>query len=175
MHITQWGPAFWGALHTAAYSYPRLGPDENSPTEEDKTAMKSFITAIGGVLPCKHCCNHYQQQLELESLDSAVSNREQVTQLIVRLHNGVNRSLGRTLWSTEDARRYWTEDGRSESGETHCPAFTTRVGSRCAISGVGQWVLVTAGAVLVAALGWMLYQCRKAAAGGRGGRRITIA
>lgn len=159
MHISKWGPAFWHALHTAAYAYPV------KPTTADRLYMKAFIISTGGVLPCKECCTHYTQYLRQRSMDQILKDRDSVAAFVVDVHNEVNKRQKpkKRVWEKDEAKARWTEDGRTSDEPENCPAFA-RVAAKpdsdsnsCSLT---PWALLIVCLVVCGVLMYMLHQCR---------------
>ena len=155
MHISRWGPAFWTALHTAAYSYPR------EPSPSDKLHMKAFLIGVGGVLPCKTCCRHYSDFLSSRNMHNIVASRDSVAQFCVDVHNQVNerQSPPKDTYTAKQAEIEWTEQGRSNPDDGNCPAFARTRSAQ--VEGYVAWFLLLLSSILNGVLGYMVYRCRK--------------
>lgn len=166
MHISKWGPAFWHALHSAAYSYPR------EPSRSDKLYMKAFLISIGGVLPCRDCCNHYTDFLKTIRMDDILRSRKNLTEFIVDIHNNVNvrAEPSKRKWSVEEAERRWTEHGRSSPEQENCPAFTRHAGKPTL--SITPWVLLLFSLIACGVLLYLLRHCRKHSS--VGGKRVSV-
>jgi hypothetical protein len=80
-----WGPAVWHFLHTISFNY------SVHPTEEDKENYMNFVTALGSVLPCKVCRDHYKENLKAARFSRAdFKDRHAFSCFIYKLHNLVN-------------------------------------------------------------------------------------
>jgi hypothetical protein len=92
-----WGPYGWKFIHFVTLGYP------NSPTEEQKNNYKIFLTSIKHVLPCSICSNHYAENLEKTPLnDEVLSTRKNLIAWGIEMHNHVNRSNNKKVYTYEE-------------------------------------------------------------------------
>ena len=90
MLTSVWGPPMWHFLHTMSFNYPI------NPTEEDKKNYSNFIYNLRYVLPCKHCRINLASNLKANPLLSChLKTRETFSKFIYRLHEIVNKRLGK--------------------------------------------------------------------------------
>ena len=90
MLTSVWGPSFWHVLHTISVNYPV------NPTCDDKVHYKTFIMSLKYVLPCKYCRDNLEKNLKRTPLNAeALKNRENFSKWMYKLHETVNRSLGK--------------------------------------------------------------------------------
>lgn len=84
----------WFLIHSIAAKFPEY------PTEADRVAITGFITALGQLYPCKLCRKHLQQQLRDPELGPvAMDSRTDLTMWICKLHNIVNKDIGKPLFN----------------------------------------------------------------------------
>jgi hypothetical protein len=120
---SEWGPAFWTAIHAAGFSYP------DKPTQDDRAHMQAFVSSLGYVLPCPSCRDHFRAMLAGAKRDGswkkAFESRDNLSRWFVSLHNKVNTRIGKDNVSYADVvSRYC--NGES----TSCPAFSQRTVTR---------------------------------------------
>lgn len=85
-----WGPICWKLLEYITFTYPV------NPTEEDKTNIRNFFTALQHVLPCQKCRNNYGIHLKKYPLDEkAVSSQKYLITWLINIHNEVNIMNGK--------------------------------------------------------------------------------
>jgi hypothetical protein len=96
MDPSVWGPPFWFSIHSVTFTYP-LNPDI-----EDKLRVKSFFNALEFVLPCKICRVHFGEQTRTHPIDNFIHSRLDLVRWAIDLHNTVNVSLGKRIWSYEE-------------------------------------------------------------------------
>jgi len=90
MLTTVWGPSMWHCLHTMSFNYPI------SPTNKDKRNYRNFILNLQNVLPCKYCRINLKKNFKIHPLNfSDMKNRESFSKYIYRLHEIINRMLGK--------------------------------------------------------------------------------
>lgn len=85
-----WGPSLWHYLHTISFNYP------NNPTSMQKKKYKEFIYNLQWTLPCKHCRVNLKKNLKVFPLKQCyLKNREQFSGFVYRLHERINKQLGK--------------------------------------------------------------------------------
>lgn len=90
MLTTVWGPSLWHYLHTMSFNYP------NQPTPENKKYFREFILNMEYVLPCKHCRQNLRKNFKVIPLRMEdMKNRESFSKYVYRLHELVNKMLGK--------------------------------------------------------------------------------
>lgn len=101
-----WGPAVWKTLHIFA----------KRADEDSKTDFAYFVTHFQTLLPCQKCRDDF---LELLSTDAP---RAPYFEWSVRVHNAVNKKLGKKIFSFEEATRmYFSESVCTSCGPTDKP------------------------------------------------------
>jgi hypothetical protein len=102
---TIWGPPLWFSLHCISFNYP------NNPTEKQKHEYKSYFISLKNILPCKTCRENYEKNLQILPIDDKVlKNRKSLSKWLYKMHELVNKSLGKESGLTyEDVKnRYET-------------------------------------------------------------------
>lgn len=90
MLTSVWGPPMWHFLHTMSFNYPV------NPTAEDKKNYSDFIYNLRYVLPCKYCRMNLTSNLKANPLlDCHLKSREAFSKFVYRLHEIVNKRLGK--------------------------------------------------------------------------------
>ena len=84
------GRAGWKLLHTTMAKFP------DKPTEDEKTALFSYIHLFARLYPCGECARHFRQIL----VDSPpqVATRSSAAAWACHVHNEVNKSLKKELF-----------------------------------------------------------------------------
>lgn len=96
-----WGPYMWGAIHLIALG----APDEiDSAT---KNAYSLFFQQLPYILPCATCARHLQENLANSPVEGHLQGRESLFVWTVKLHNTVNRQLGKPEVALPKAREHW--------------------------------------------------------------------
>ena len=114
MLTTVWGPSMWHYLHTMSFNYPV------NPTPADKKHYKDFILSMQHVLPCKHCRVNLKRNFRAHPLKAChMRNRETFSRYVYRLHEIVNKMLGKRSGLTycKVRERYEHFRARCTSGE----------------------------------------------------------
>ena len=90
MLTTVWGPSMWHYLHIMSFNYPV------NPTGEDKKNYKDFILSLRHNLPCKHCRENLKRNFKAHPLEQChMKNRDSFSRYIYRLHEIINKMLGK--------------------------------------------------------------------------------
>ena len=90
MLTTIWGPSMWHYLHTMSFNYPV------NPSKEDKKHYRDFILNLQNVLPCKYCRQNLKTNFKANPLTmSDMENRDSFSRYIYKLHETVNKLLGK--------------------------------------------------------------------------------
>ena len=88
-----WGLVYWEYFHVMTWMYPE------TPCEQEITSMKKAIQSFAEQIPCSDCKEHFME--EIKSLD--YSSKGTLFQGGVRIHNSVNKRLGKTYYSLKTA------------------------------------------------------------------------
>lgn len=91
-----WGAKFWFAMHTVAFFYPEY------PTADEMTDAKQFYSSLQSLLPCPGCASHYKQLLNKNPLDHAITSRLNLMSWVNKIHNEVNRRLGKPIVTMDE-------------------------------------------------------------------------
>ena len=85
-----WGPSLWHYLHTLSFNYPW------HPTPEQKNAYKEQILILEKTLPCKYCRVNLKNNFKHCPLkDQDMKNRDTFSRYVYKLHETVNKMLGK--------------------------------------------------------------------------------
>ena len=85
-----WGPLQWTFLHIMSFNYPV------NPRPEDKKHYRDYVLNLQYVLPCKYCRINLTSNLKANPLlDCHMKSRETFSKFIYRLHEIVNKRLGK--------------------------------------------------------------------------------
>ena len=84
------GRAAWKLFHTTFARFP------DKPTEEESTALKSYIHLFQRLYPCGECASHFG--VILEKFPPQVSSRSAAAAWGCHVHNQVNKSLKKELF-----------------------------------------------------------------------------
>lgn len=88
MDPSSWGPYYWGMLHKAALANVLDFPE--------------LVQLFPALLPCPKCSNDFRKIIE----DYPLTGNYFIWS--VDVHNQVNKKLGKSQVSYEDAHRQWT-------------------------------------------------------------------
>jgi hypothetical protein len=85
-----WGPSMWHFLHIMSFNYPV------NPSKEDKKNYQGFVLNLQNILPCKYCRQNLQKNFKANPLTMAdMANRDRFSRYIYKLHEMVNKLLGK--------------------------------------------------------------------------------
>lgn len=91
MLTSVWGPGMWHFLHTTSFNYPVY------PTPQDKVHYRNFILSLQHILPCKYCRMNLHNNFKTFPLQMChMKNRESFSRYVYRLHEIVNKMLGKS-------------------------------------------------------------------------------
>lgn len=112
-----WGRHGWAYLWAIALNFPEKA------TQEQRGALRRFLGAMGELLPCQKCRDHYQERhADGTALDAASASGAALRQWVLGLHNAIRTEQhGRPPLAEEDATQYFLIDSRpcaSRSGTT---------------------------------------------------------
>ena len=113
MDSTVWGPKLWFVMHTFAYSYP------DNPSKDEQYAMEQFFNNLKYTIPCNICRNHYKDILEKTPVSKYLSCRDELFKFTVDVHNVVNKSLGKPIYSYDDALKDHLSKYKPTEPKTH--------------------------------------------------------
>lgn len=77
------------------------------PSEQDKIDMKNFITGVARFYPCESCAADFR--VDLEKFPPETDNRSSLTNWWCRMHNRVNRKLGKKEFDCKNLDQRWLE------------------------------------------------------------------
>lgn len=94
------GPCMWKTLHAVAFASPQ------HPDDETRMQYIDFFRAVGNVIPCPSCQEHYQSYMDQHPIEA--SDRKSLARWVYDLHDTVNRRKGTKSPSFEEVERYYT-------------------------------------------------------------------
>jgi hypothetical protein len=106
-----WGPKLWFALHTMTFNYPE------NPKEIDKRNYYDFFINLKNVIPCAKCSHHYGEHLENNPLSPNLDKKELLVKWLIDLHNEVNKSLNKRLYSYDEVIKLYKDHYRNSNSE----------------------------------------------------------
>jgi len=113
-----WGPSLWHYLHTMSFNYPV------NPTAIDKNNYRKFILGLRHVLPCGHCRDNLKKNLKFVPLTNAdLENRDKFARYVFKLHETINKMLGKQSGLTFCEVRDRYENFRSRCTQTEPKKF----------------------------------------------------
>eukprot|EP00890_Picochlorum_soloecismus_P004960 jgi/Picsp_1/5465/NSC_02824-R1_protein len=93
------GRATWTFLHTLAAQYPER------PSFRQKQDAKKMIDILTRMYPCGECARHFKEVVKAHP--PRVESRQQFSLWMCRVHNVVNRSLGKPSFNCEYVMSRW--------------------------------------------------------------------
>lgn len=90
MLTSVWGPGMWHFLHTMSFNYPV------APTQQQQHQYRTFIIGLQHILPCKYCRINLRNNFKTFPLQAChMKNRDTFSRYVYRLHEIVNKMLGK--------------------------------------------------------------------------------
>lgn len=99
MKKSEWGPIVWNLLHCIACKIKPIY------FENEEKNMLNIIKGICANLPCPTCAMHSTSILRKYS-PKVLKSREDLKQLILMLHNVVNKKLKKDIYTLEMLEMY---------------------------------------------------------------------
>jgi hypothetical protein len=113
MLVSVWGPCMWHYLHTMSFNYPVV------PTYENKIHYYQFIVNLRNVLPCGKCRENLCKNLKKLPLKwTDMKNRESFSRYVYKLHETINKMLGKSSGLSYDDVRERYEHFRARCAIT---------------------------------------------------------
>lgn len=136
-----WGPIFWSTIHIAALAYSQ------KPSYGEKKAAKEFYEALQFMLPCPMCREHLKNHLIKYPITPHLDRREDLFKWTVMLHNEVNKSLNKPIFTEVEALLYIKRLGARESSPMITSGMLEELDLRSMIKGgfVGGGLVFTVG------------------------------
>ena len=106
----EWGPILWNILHGTA---ERVGTAIVKLYQNDeRRALIRMMKSLEKVIPCPSCKEHYEVYLKQHPVDKVIMTtpysdiNTYIKTWFWELHNWVNESLGRPIFSYDDLQTY---------------------------------------------------------------------
>ena len=94
---TRWGNSVWYFIH-----YTALRQDSKISRLQQE-AYRDFIYSLTSLLPCRMCREHLKQHLKESPIENYISSNTSLFSWTVDLHNRVNISLNKRVYSLQEA------------------------------------------------------------------------
>ncbi|XP_043285180.1 FAD-linked sulfhydryl oxidase ALR [Venturia canescens] len=95
------GSKTWAFLHTMAAYYPE------KPSIQQRTDMKTFFQVFSKFYPCNTCAKDLQEQLK--KTPPLTDSQDQLSQWLCRMHNEVNKKLGKRSFDCSLVNQRWKD------------------------------------------------------------------
>ena len=102
----EWGPILWSILHSLAMRAGRCA--FSMYHGDERRAWISFFKAVGKMIPCPSCKDHYDSYLKENPVDATLKDapyqdlNDYIQRWFWELHNWVNESYGKPVFPFED-------------------------------------------------------------------------
>ena len=104
-----WGPHGWKFIHFITMAYP------THPSKYDKENYRRFFNDLAHVIPCSLCADNYKDHIRMYPLDDNVlANQESLMEWGVLMHNLVNQSNDKKIFSKDEAFKLINEEDIKE-------------------------------------------------------------
>lgn len=88
-------------LHTIAAQFPE------QPTPQQQKDVTGFFSTLSRLYPCEFCAKDFRK--ELKETPVQVANQDQLSQWLCRLHNRVNKKLGKPEFDCKKVNERWRD------------------------------------------------------------------
>ena len=133
-----WGPKLWFVIHTLALNYP------DNPSYDQKRIHEDFFNSLVFLIPCDKCRIHYRQHINNNPVVNHLKNSDTLFRYTIDLHNEVNKTLNKRLYSYDEAVKFYRIEYGDERASNSYFTKKTFIG-----------VLV---AIVIASLGYLAYK-----------------
>lgn len=99
-----WGKHLWTSVHFIALGYPK------NPTPEEVQYYYDFFTNLWKVIPCYKCSVNYKRHLQELPIEPYLKTKMSLFEWTVKVHNIVNKELGKQEMSLADALKLYTSE-----------------------------------------------------------------
>tara|TARA_B100001027_G_C16191593_1_gene296296 strand:+ start:442 stop:888 length:447 start_codon:yes stop_codon:yes gene_type:complete len=96
-----WGPKLWFVIHTIALNYP------DNPSYDQKRIHEDFFNNLVFLIPCDKCRIHYRQHINNNPVVNHLKNSDTLFRYTIDLHNEVNKTLNKRLYSYDEAVKFY--------------------------------------------------------------------
>lgn len=93
------GRATWLLLHTLAAQYP------DRPSRQQQRDARALMDVLTRLYPCGECARHFAEVVRAHP--PAVGGRRDFSQWLCRVHNVVNRALGKPAFNCDYVEARW--------------------------------------------------------------------
>lgn len=93
------GRATWTFLHTLAAQFPE------KPTRQQQRDVKELMAILSRLYPCRECADHFKEVIKANPVQAG--SGVELAQWMCRVHNIVNRSLGKTMFPCQRVDARW--------------------------------------------------------------------
>jgi len=103
------GVASWTLMHSVAAHYPE------NPDATERASALAFVSSLAVLYPCVDCAHGLR--VALEEMPPEVDSRERFVRWMCRLHNRVNKELGKPQVPCDNVQALderWRESARAE-------------------------------------------------------------
>lgn len=97
MEPNMWGPIYWAFLFSTVLGYPL------EPGIDIQSAYWRFFRLLDQVLPCNICRVNYAEHFREIPLNFYLYSRKALMEWLLILHNDINKSLGKSPLTLEEA------------------------------------------------------------------------
>jgi len=109
-----WGPKLWESIDYIIMGLP------DYPTEIQKEKIYNFFMVLQYLLPCEKCRENYKEHIRNHPLTNDIlSSKNNLMLWIVTIHNEVNKTLNKPLFTYEDFLDKNTKRLSISTGETN--------------------------------------------------------
>jgi hypothetical protein len=106
MNIEYWNN-YWKCLHLISIIYPK------DPDMDIKMSIKRLLKKLSGDgLTCNNCRRHFIKYLSDKNREKIGSNKEELINFFLGLHNNINKRNNKKEWSKKEVKEFYKDSER---------------------------------------------------------------
>lgn len=106
MNIEYWNN-YWKCLHLISIIYPK------DPDMDMKMSIKRLLKKLSGDgLTCNNCRRHFIKYLSDKNREKIGSNKEELINFFLGLHNNINKRNNKKEWSKKEVKEFYKDSER---------------------------------------------------------------
>ena len=109
MNSDIWGPKLWFIIHTIALNF------SDNPTYNEIRNIELFFNSLKFNIPCEKCRIHYTERLDKNPIINHLKNSETLFKYTIDLHNEVNKSLGKRIYSYDEVLEIYKNEYKDKN------------------------------------------------------------
>jgi hypothetical protein len=120
MNSDIWGPKLWFIIHTIALNF------SDNPTYNEIRNIEMFFNSLKFNIPCEKCRIHYSERLDKNPIINHLKNSETIFKYTIDLHNEVNKSLGKRIYSYDEVLEIYKNEYNDNTNNPNTKCFINK-------------------------------------------------